>query len=398
MMALPIATSAPAPTSTPAPAPITPDFTRNDSFLGTRVTNVDANFPAFYLYEPQSGALQRLGAAGEWAPNALTIAGSKCCAPGLDGIVLLDLARRQAFDLGLPQGDVEGWTPAGDAFLFIQRDRQANSGSTYLIAADGSGATPLPVPAGAYQVLLRPGRQEVAYATAGGVLLVDLTTGVSRELAAAGPGGGVHLGAWSPTGRYLEVFASTSKLLEVDTMREVPLPANCCLFFWSPDGHEAAVVRFDEHGHNRKLFILDEAEFEKPQLTLAASLGSPHVVAWSPEGRYFAYINDGCASGDWSIHRVDVATGTNITLAGANGLLRLGLSWSRDGRYLAYAGYDVSGSEAATRGMYLFDLWQGMESEIARVPDEASVRGGDWSPDGRFLSFYTSGGFGICDG
>ena len=393
---VPPATATPAPTATPPALQLAPQM--NDELLQGRLAAVHPTDFALYVVDIELRHLRRLGLSGPWSPAGPLIAGVRCCGPDLRGFGVVDLGRMTAFELGAEDGEVDAWSPSGEAFLFRKRANSGQTVATYLVEADGSGAQTLNIPESAIDIRWRPASGQIAYDSPAGVFLFDIAAGTSTRLSPPTLDGYSALGGWSPDGRYLSITGTSARLLEVDTMRTVTLPGDGRVVSWPNAGNGFAYMAYDEVGRTPRLYLLDASDLAGPEVVLPASSVTPYSFSWSPDGRYLAYVNNGCRGGGWSIHRLEVATGTDVTLLSNNSLVRLGIQWSSDGRYLAYAGYGPSVGATSPRGVYVFDLWQGAEQKLITVPPQLSTRISGWSSDGRYLNFSATGGFGICDG
>jgi WD40 repeat protein len=107
---------------------------------------------------------------------------------------------------------------------------------------------------------------------------------------------------------------------------------------WSPNGHELALSasfpRQDRHG----LFLVS-ATSGKAKLLTSESLAERRPPAWTPDGRWITY-----ASADSSVSKIRRDGTEEQRLFQLPGEEIFGLSWSPDGRHLAYGARPITPS------------------------------------------------------
>ena len=147
----------------------------------------------------------------------------------------------------------------------------------------------------------------------------------------------------------------------------------------SPDGTRLAVSRRDEATENTQVFVIDlSTGVSRPITSDAARVHTSPV--WSPDGSQIVYASN--PGGSPGLYR-RAADGT-----GAAELLyqhSIGLNitdWSPDGRFLTF--YDAT-------SLYLLPLaGSGERNAVDVFPREFQARGGRFSPDGRLLAYLSS--------
>jgi hypothetical protein len=114
----------------------------------------------------------------------------------------------------------------------------------------------------------------------------------------------------------------------------------------SPDGDKLAIIILDLHTSNFDVWVYDLLRGGKSRLTFAPSFeGNP---VWSPDGTHIAFSSD--RKGAFHIYQKAAnGTGGEETLLEADAD-ETPMSWSRDGRYLAY-------ERRETRGKKNTEIW-----------------------------------------
>jgi Tol biopolymer transport system component len=109
-------------------------------------------------------------------------------------------------------------------------------------------------------------------------------------------------------------------------------------------------------------------------------LGSNSSPAWSPDGRYLAYVSrqGPGPEGTGSVIVIhSLATGDERTIAPAMSTY-LGLRWSPDGRFLLTAGTN----QRSQRGIYVIDAQTGETRTLGTRPPGAVLMSPDWLDNG----------------
>jgi Tol biopolymer transport system component len=174
---------------------------------------------------------------------------------------------------------------------------------------------------------------------------------------------------------------------------------------WSPDGSVLAIASgihegYGGHLRDGRIHLVTPSSGEAR--TLDETVGAINLT-WSPDGRYLAYTAlDLPAGGDTEValRAIEVATGRQRTLAGPHTILHgIGPVWSPDGGTIAYQ----RGGAGERNEVVL--LTPGDLSDPSAEPQEAIVpmtrnwSPGQvspyrvaWSPDGRYLLMWAWGG------
>jgi Tol biopolymer transport system component len=144
---------------------------------------------------------------------------------------------------------------------------------------------------------------------------------------------------------------------------------------------------------------LNERTGEVQEQLAKPLLGSNYSPAWSPDGRYLAYVQEQTATAGpgWyhrPLHIRDVKTGEERTLAEEFGLRSP--RWSPDGRSLLVIGKERK--KDYNGGVYTIDVQDGRVTELVQFPpvekwsrDIWSRSIAEWAHDGKAI-FYTSRG------
>ena len=140
---------------------------------------------------------------------------------------------------------------------------------------------------------------------------------------------------------------------------------------WSPDGtHIAYIDNVTTDRAQREILVIDADGSNKRQIT--ANDDQETSLSWSPDGRQiaFTYVR-GTRQG---LAAVDVASGTSTPLHEAAAEIS-GVSWSPDGKQIAF---DLSSA--------IYTI-QPDGTQLRRLTDDRGNIAPRWSPDGTLISY-----------
>jgi Tol biopolymer transport system component len=206
---------------------------------------------------------------------------------------------------------------------------------------------------------------------AGGVWVMDVSTGTSEQLLQCGSGPDACSVAWSPDGSRIAVtHGNLLELIDPATGRVTVLEDFRQLAFqptWSPDSTRIAVSLQDA-----EFTAVDRDGTGRTTLSRRPDIGDASPI-WSPDGSTFAYIAateaqcpeassaDECAGQyDATIMLLRLATNSTETL-GAGGRCRCvgvgsSLGWSPDGTRLVLVLPPLEGGPTADFGLFVMDV------------------------------------------
>lgn len=158
---------------------------------------------------------------------------------------------------------------------------------------------------------------------------------------------------------------------------------------WSPKGEEVAWFS-DEGGDNYKLLITSQDGLKPPR---SISIGESKMAwepCWSPDGSMIAFVDD-----KTRIRIVDVASGSIKTIGmGGINIERgsMGLSWSPDSKWLAYA----KTGDNMFRMLYVWSVADGSTTTVTNpMADSFSP---SWDAEGKYLYFLASTDLALASG
>ena len=156
---------------------------------------------------------------------------------------------------------------------------------------------------------------------------------------------------------------------------------------FSPDGTRLAVDKRDLENNTRDLWVIDIATGETTRITANASRSEEWAVrpVWSPDGSQLAYV--ALRDGYEGIYRkASNGEGEEELLYRELGAGILPGDWSLDGRYLSFSVSDLFFEGT----LYALPMdGDGERAPIEVFRSESQLQAGSFSEDGRFLS-YTS--------
>ena len=144
---------------------------------------------------------------------------------------------------------------------------------------------------------------------------------------------------------------------------------------WSPDGRwiaYGAIAVPPDREDGAYTLIADTTGKEETRV-VAGLLPE----AWSPDGRVLA--GSGCTGGSCQLSLVDAPSGEKTLLASSGELHVWDVAWSPGGPYLAYS---VTGVDAASTGLTLFDRATGEQHRLLEGGTSAALTDVQWTGDG----------------
>lgn len=150
---------------------------------------------------------------------------------------------------------------------------------------------------------------------------------------------------------------------------------------WSPDGSRIAWFS-DKGGKGYALMIAKQDGLSEPRRLSIGESKLGWSPTWSPDGKHIAFADD-----DVRIRLIEVESGTISTIGeGGTNLERssLGLTWSPDSRWLAYA-------KSASNNFRRVTIWSVEEDKTYTITDPlADAFSPAWDRDSRHLYFMAS--------
>jgi len=158
---------------------------------------------------------------------------------------------------------------------------------------------------------------------------------------------------------------------------------------WSPEGDQIAWFS-DDGGKGYALLIASQDGLDEPRRIPIGESKMAWEPVWSPDGAYIAFDDD-----DVRIRVVNVASEKIMTVdVGGTNIERgsLGLTWSPDSKWLAYA-------KTAPNNLHRIMVWSVEENETHTLSDPlADAFAPAWDRDGRHLYFLASTDLALASG
>ncbi len=245
----------------------------------------------------------------------------------------------------------------------------------YRVASDGTGRRRL---ARGEAPAWSPSGAQIAFRRDGAVFVMSATGGQPKRIAR---GNGHSAPSWSPDGKDL-VFASGRGIARIDVngmrVRLLTHERTDTAPIWSPTSQAVVFLRETpcKLCVNRDIWII-RADRGLPR-NLTQSPTDDGDPAWSPDGRWFAFVrqDDDLNSAIWTM-KSDGTNKRRLSPRGQN--TDDSPSWSPNGRRLVFA---------TLSGLRTMDKSGGVQQPLTRNQDDESP---SWSPDGRTVAFTRFG-------
>ncbi len=231
------------------------------------------------------------------------------------------------------------------------------------------------------------GRNNIWLVSAEGGFPVQLTVSDQRQTAPA----------WSPDGKWIAyqsdydgdeqwdiflVSPKTGKVVNLTQTREIAEQNPT----WSPDGRYLAYEVKPKASAAYEIDIYDMIMREVTHLTTGTpqDKGNYNPI-WSKDGKYIVYTQEQAKGTDSNIFLADVATGKSTQLTPHEGEQRfLANDLSPDGKHVLVTSNAADGYE----NIGLLDVT--IKKITWLTQDKWEIRGGEFSPDGKHLTFSTN--------
>ena len=185
--------------------------------------------------------------------------------------------------------------------------------------------------------------------------------------------------AFEANARTLTVYDRQGKIITTVGPRAI---YNTPVF--SPDSKRLAVSKTDLDKENSDLWVFDVATGAAIQLTASQSREFSQSPAWSPDGTHVAYV--ALRGGNFGVYqKASDGKGAEELLYKLPGTGTI-TDWSMDGKYLNYFSTDLSGGT-----LYALPLDARSERKpVAVVKSPKQIQGGRFSPDDRFVAYFSN--------
>ena len=163
-------------------------------------------------------------------------------------------------------------------------------------------------------------------------------------------------------------------------------------FAWSPDGERLAVMNY---GGRRGLWLRDIADPTSDLLLAEAGESAYRSPTWSPAGKSIAVIHcphDFDDREHYALALVDASSGELEVIPGGPPGRYLRAAWAPDGEVIAAVIFELAPGSGESRGINLWvvDIESGEWRKVTAFAPGSGVAAGSglsWSPDGRALAF-----------
>ncbi|MGH9816767.1 MAG: protein kinase domain-containing protein, partial [Candidatus Acidiferrales bacterium] len=372
-----------------------PDSRTIGFFAGDKMKKIEAGGgPAITLCDASTGR------GGTWNREGVIVFGRDANSP-LHQVSAAGGASRPVTELNQERGEnTHRWPhflPDGRHFLYLARIGQVGAGEgTGIWLASLSGGPPKRLIAAASNAVFAAGhilfaRDSLLMAQAFDAHKLELSgeafpiaegiqndASFSRGVFSASETGVLiyHTGALSP-GTSLEWFDRRGKRL--GTLGEPSVYIDLKI---SPDGSKVAVAVADPRIGPPDVWIFETARGLRTRFTFDP--GSETNPVWSPDGTRLVYRTS-TVRGIPDLYTKSVAGASQESLLLESALAKIPISWSSDGRFLAY---ETRGSATTVADIWILPLGEGGKPTVFL---ETRFREGQphFSPDGRWLAYVS---------
>ena len=193
---------------------------------------------------------------------------------------------------------------------------------------------------------------------------------------------------WDPTGNRLVIntyVVPSSKIYLLDlnsgeALLLYEIDGSAAATDWTPDGK--FITAFIDTKDGEGVWNIDPNNNKPPKF-----ITTGHEAAWSPDGTQLVMLDHSpwipSTEHTENLRIIDVQSGKEETPfeVKANDILATGLSWSRNGKYVAFSLSMDHGREQ----IYILDVNTGVVSKITDA--ENDLWSPSWSPDSQFISY-----------
>src|SRR6185437_9060806 len=157
---------------------------------------------------------------------------------------------------------------------------------------------------------------------------------------------------------------------------------------WSPDGKWIAYMSDYDGDEQWDIFLVSPKSGEVRNVTNTREIAEEDPV-WSPDGRYLAYMVKPKTSSVFEIDVLDTVLRDvkHITTGTSNDKMNVRPIWSRDGRWIAYTQEQAKGTDS---NIFVAEVATGKITLLTPHEGEQIFRVNDFSPDGESLLFTSN--------
>jgi Tol biopolymer transport system component len=248
----------------------------------------------------------------------------------------------------------------------------------------------------------QPGNQGALAPQTPGAYVLNLSTGKVVPVGPLGQYGSPVEEAWSPDGRNLAVASAEDafgghgglQVVEIASGAVTPVAASnqgqASNLIWSPDSAQLAFVFQGQVGDLGSTVASLQLWRSQDKTIQSLVPSGARFAAWSPDGSAIAATivppgRDPTGSGG-RIVTLNPKTGleTQTIVTGPTAECQLGLSWSPNGRYVAYSGHGFHEGclEGANLGLWTWDA----QTSTTRQLYDGTASASQWMADGSVLA------------